>query len=213
MTEPLPTPTRSRTHRPRFHSRHRLGRPGRRRHRPAPHWSHRPPWAQQRRRVAVVSESARRQPSRREGSCAGSVLRCFTLVSSSRTPTLTAHPGSAAGRSHSRHTSPVFIRPAPSPPTPPCVAVVHETPSRFTPARRRCTTGDTYGCAATPAAIRTPCCASTCLTQVRRTGMVRVPAFGVGTGTVMVSTPSSYSAVALSSCDPAGSRTERAKVP
>lgn len=46
-----------------------------------------------------------------------------------------------------------------------------------------------------------------------RTGMVLVPVFVSGTGTVMVRTPSLYSAVASSPFAPAGSRTARVKVP
>lgn len=49
--------------------------------------------------------------------------------------------------------------------------------------------------------------------QPCRTGMLLVPAFASGTGTVMVRTPSLYSAVASSPLAPAGSRTERAKTP
>ena len=47
----------------------------------------------------------------------------------------------------------------------------------------------------------------------RRTRMVLVPAFSCGTGTLMVRTPSLYSAVASWPVAPAGRRTERAKVP
>ena len=60
---------------------------------------------------------------------------------------------------------------------------------------------------------RTPGAARHTLSQPCRTWMVLVPVFSTGTGTVMVRTPSLYSAVASSPLAPAGRRTERAKVP
>lgn len=47
----------------------------------------------------------------------------------------------------------------------------------------------------------------------QRTGIVRVAVFVSGTGTATVRTPSRYSAVASSPLAPAGSRTDRTKVP
>lgn len=68
-------------------------------------------------------------------------------------------------------------------------------------------------CAAGVHRPRTRCGADVCRSQTCCTGMALVPVFASGTGTLMVSTPSLYSAVASSPFAPAGSRRTRAKVP
>lgn len=61
--------------------------------------------------------------------------------------------------------------------------------------------------------VRHPAAHRGAAVQPCRTGMVLAPVSSSGTGTVTVRTPSLYSAVASSPLAPAGSRTERAKVP